>query len=131
MNKVALVARILLGLVFLVFGANGLLMFTTGNGFIPAPPPPPEMATIMAGFMATKYLLILVKLLEVIGGALLLSNCYVNLALMLLGPIVVNILGIHLFAEHSGLPVAIGVTVCYLVILHSRWSAFRPLLSRK
>jgi len=42
--KVYVGARLLLGLIFTVFGLNGLLMFTIGKGFIPMPPPPPEMA---------------------------------------------------------------------------------------
>lgn len=130
-SKIVLITRILLGLIFFIFGGNGLIMFTTGKSLMPMPPPPPEMATIMAGFMATNYLLILVKLLETIAGALLLANRYVNLALVLLAPIVVNILGIHLFAERSGLPMAIGVTVMLVIQIWSRWDDFRPLLKCK
>ncbi len=130
-SKFILITRVLLGLIFLVFGSNGLLMFTVGKGFIPMPPPPPEMATIFAGFMATNYLLLLVKLLETIAGVLLLANRYVNLAIVLLAPIVVNILGIHLFAERSGLPMALALTVMLSVQLWSRWSDFRPLLKGK
>lgn len=130
-SKAILITRILLGLIFLVFGANGLMMFTIGKGFMPMPPPPPEMAAVFAGFMATKYLLILVKLLETLAGLMLLTNRYVNLAIVFLGPIVINILGIHLFVEYSGLPMAIAVTVMFLVQLWSRWSDFKPLLNGK
>jgi hypothetical protein len=51
-QKVVLVARLLLGLMFLVFGANGLMMVLTGNGLIPMPPPSPEMGAVMGGFFA-------------------------------------------------------------------------------
>ncbi len=128
--KVVLVSRILLGLVFFVFGLNGLLFVTIGKGFIPTPPPPPEMMTIMGGFMATKYLLPLVKILEIVAGLMLLSNLWVNAAIVILAPIMVNILGIHLFAERSGLPMALILTALLCVLIKARWSVFRPLLSR-
>lgn len=130
-SKIALGARILLGLIFLVFGGMGLIMFTTGDRFIKMPAPEGVMATIMSGFMATGYLMILVKFLEVLSGIFLLTNRYVNLALLFLGAIVLNILCIHLFAEHSGLPMAIVVTVLYLIVLRDRWYAFKPLLDKK
>ncbi len=130
MKKIVLISRILLGLSMLIFGANGLLMFTTGNGFIPAPPPSPEMMTIMTGFMATKYLMILVKILECIAGVLLLSGFFINAAVTLLGPIMVNIFCIHLFVERSGLPIAIVFCLIYGVILYDRWNDFKALLKK-
>jgi DoxX len=128
--KVVLVSRILLGLIFFVFGLNGLLMFTVGKGFIPMPPPPEHMMAIMGGFMATKYMMPLVKLLEVAAGLMLLTNLWVNLALVILAPIVVNIVGIHLFVELSGLPMALFIVALMAVLFKARWAAFRPLLAR-
>ena len=130
MKKVTLGSRILLGLAMLVFGLNGLMMFTRGSGFIPSPPPSPEMMTIMTGFMATKYLMILVKLLEVIAGALILSGFFMNAALTMLGPIMVNIFCIHLFVERSGLPVAIIFCLMYGVLLYDRFDDFKALLRK-
>ena len=120
-TKLVIFARILTGLMFTVFGINGLMMFILGKGFIPAPPPEGVMLTIMTGFLATKYLMILVKLLEVIAGILLLLNLYFNFALLLLGPIVVNILCIHLFVVPEGIPVAIITTILYGILFFSRW----------
>lgn len=130
-SKVVLVARLLLGLMFFVFGLNGLLTFTLGKGFIPMPPPPAEMAVIMAGFMATKYMMTLVMLLEFLAGVFLLSGFFINLALVFLAPLLVNILGIHLMVERSGLPMAILVLVLFLIIFISRWSSFKPLFAKK
>ena len=73
-SKIVLVCRILLGLIFLVFGANGLMLFTIGSGFMPMPPPPPEMVPVFNGFVAMKYLLVLVKLLETVAGIFLLAE---------------------------------------------------------
>lgn len=129
-KKVFMGSRILLGLMFSIFGLNGLLMFTVGSGFIPTPPVPPEMETIMAGFLALKYLMPLVKFLELTAGLLLLANKYVNLAITLLAPIVVNILGLHLFAERSGAPMAVFISVLLCILIKSRWSDFSTLLKK-
>ncbi|MBY0414076.1 MAG: acyltransferase [Bdellovibrionales bacterium] len=129
-GKVATVSRYLLGLMFTIFGANGLMMAFTGNGFIPMPPPPPEMITIMTGFMATGYLMGLVALLQFISGILLLSGFFINAAIVFLGPIIVNILLIHVFAERSGLPMAIFTTILFVILVKSRWSDFKQLIKK-
>lgn len=126
--KVVFGARILLGLIFAVFGANGLMMTLTGNGFIPMPPPPPEVLAKMQGFFTLGYLLPLVKVLEIAAGVMLLSGRFVNLALVFLGPIIVNILCVHIFIDMSGLPMALLVTALFGVILCSRWPDFKLLL---
>lgn len=127
-GKVLLGARILLGLIFTVFGLNGLMMILTGTGFIPMPPVSPEMQAVMGGFFGAKYLMPLVKILEIVGGLLLLSGRYLNLAILLLGPIMVNIAGIHFFVDQGGLAMTIFMLVLFAIILRARWSAFRQLL---
>ena len=129
-SKIALASRYILGLLFTVFGLNGVMMFTIGHGFIPMPPPPAVMQTIMTGFMATGYMMPLVMFLELISGLLLLSGFYINAAIVFLGPLMVNILCIHLFAERSGLPMGIFVTVLYLILVKSRWADFKQLLKK-
>lgn len=130
-QKVALAARLLLGLMFTVFGLNGVLLSFLGKGFIPMPPPEGVMATIMAGFMATGYILPLAFLCELLGGLALLSGLFVNVGIVLLGPVIVNILGIHLFAEPTGLPMAIVVVVLFVIAVKSRWQDFRALVRMK
>jgi uncharacterized membrane protein YphA (DoxX/SURF4 family) len=92
MAKLVLVLRILLGLIFTVFGLNGFL------NFLPPPEGMPEAAGAFFGALAaTGYMLPLIKGVEVVGGILLLLGRYVPLALILLGPVAVNILLFHLF----------------------------------
>lgn len=129
-SKVALASRYILGLMFTVFGLNGVMMAFTGQGFIPMPPQPEVMITIMTGFMATGYLMALVSSLQLISGVLLLSGFYINAAIVFLGPIIVNIVLIHVFAERSGLPMAIVVAILYVILVKSRWSDFRALVKR-
>ncbi len=128
--KLGTISRYLLGVMFTVFGANGVMMAFTGHGFIPMPPPPPQMMTIMTGFMATHYLLQLNAILQLLAGLIFLSGMFVNAGIVFLGPIVVNILCIHLFAEPSGLPMAIVVVILFVTLVASRWNDFRQLVKR-
>ncbi|MFM8655897.1 MAG: hypothetical protein ACKOD5_02015, partial [Chthoniobacterales bacterium] len=96
MKHVFTAARILLGIIFLVFSANYWLQFI--------PSPPAAEGSPAAGFMGALYgsgFLTLVKVLELVAAVLLLSGRYVNLALTLLGPIVVNILLFHVMIKQS------------------------------
>ncbi len=104
MKKMPTIARIILGLIFFVFGLNGFL------NFIPAPPEMPEKAaTFMAGLMASGYFFPLLKGTEVVCGLLLLIGAFVPLALIVLAPIVLNIVMVHIFVMPDGLPIALFV----------------------
>jgi putative oxidoreductase len=81
-----LVLRVIVGLVFIVFGLNYFL------NFMPPPPPPvtEEAKSFMAAIYPTKYLMV-VKILEIVGGVLLLTGRLAPLGLTILVPITVNI----------------------------------------
>jgi putative oxidoreductase len=116
------IARFLLGLIFLVFGLNGFFHF------IPAPPPPSGTAGQFVGALFVSNYLVVVFLLQIIPAVLLLINRYVPLALSLLAPIIVNILLFHILMAPSGLALAIIVTVLWIVVFLSVRSAFAGLL---
>ena len=117
MKIATLIARILLGLVFLVFGLNGFLHF------IPAPPPPGLAGQYMGALYVSHYLVV-VFLVQVIGGALLLANRFVPLALILLGPVLVNILLFHSLMAPAGLPLALFATVLWGIVFYGVHRAF-------
>jgi putative oxidoreductase len=117
MKIAALIARILLGLLFLVFGLNGFLHF------IPMPPPSGLAGQYMGALFVSHYLVV-VFLLQVVGGALLLANRYVPLGLLLLGPVLVNILLFHSFMAPEGLPMALFATVLWLIVFAEVRKAF-------
>lgn len=85
------VARYFLGAVFFVFGLNGFFHF------IQLPPMPTEAGEFLGAMVKTGYLMTLVKVTEVVCGALLLAGVYVPLALVMLTPVVVNIFLFHAF----------------------------------
>ncbi len=126
--KLPLIARLLLGLIFTIFGLNGLMMILTGSGFIPMPPPAPEFGEAMGGLFKLGYLMPLVKVLEVVGGVLLLIGVYKRLALVLLIPIIVNIVGVHIALDPSGLPIGILITALAVYLVAVEWKGFSQLL---
>jgi uncharacterized membrane protein YphA (DoxX/SURF4 family) len=119
--------RILLGLVFAVFGLDGFLHF------MPQPTGPfPEgaMAFGMA-MMKTGYLFQLLKATEVVGGLLLLANRFVPLGLTLLAPVLVNILFFHVFLEPEGLPLPLVMVAIEIGLAWRYRAAFRPMLTSR
>ncbi len=115
-------ARILLGLVFFVFGLNGFLQF------LPTPPAPERAMTFLGALAATGYMFPLIKSVEVVGGALLLSNRFVPLALAIVAPNVVNIVLFHAVLAPAGLPVALFVLALEIFTAWSYRAAFAPML---
>lgn len=130
-GKLTFAARILLGLIFVVFGSNGLVMIITGNGFIPMPPPAPEMTEVMNGLFKAGYLMPLVKGLETVGGLLLLLGIYKRLALVLLVPIIVNIAGLHFFVDPAGAPMGVALIVLAAWLIKSEWTGGFAVLLKK
>jgi putative oxidoreductase len=124
MKIAVLVARILLGLMFLVFGLNGFLNFL----HMPTPPGP---AGQYVGVLFMSHYLHVVFLVEVIGGALLLSGQFIPLGLVLLGPVLFNILLFHTFLLPSGFPPALFATVLWFIVFFGVRKAFTGIFSQK
>ena len=124
MKIATLIARILLGLLFLVFGLNGSLHF------IPMAPPAGLAGQYMGALFLSHYL-VAVFLLQTIGGALVLANRFVPLALVLLGPVLVNILLFHALMAPEGLPVALFATVLWAILFYAVRRAFVGVLLQR
>ena len=118
MKIVTLIARILLGLVFVVFGLNGFLNFLSMG------PMPSGLAGQFIGALAMSHYFWVVAALQVAGGALLLVNRFVPLGLVLLGPVIVNIICYHVFLNPSGAVPAAVVTVLWLIVFYSKRQYF-------
>jgi len=119
------VARLLMGLMFFVFGLNGFLHF------IPQPTTPmPEGAAAFAGaLMKTGYMMQLAMGTQLIVGVLLLLNRFVPLALALIAPIIVGIISFHVFLAPSTIGPGAAVLVLELYLTWSYRNAFRPMLA--
>jgi hypothetical protein len=115
-------ARLFLGLVFTVFGLNFFLHF------LPAVATTPRAASFAGALFASSYFFPLLKTTEVLAGLFLLGNRFVPLALAVLAPIVINIVGLHLFLAPSGLPLALAVLAAEVYLAWTYRAAFAPML---
>ena len=121
MKIATIIARSLLGLVFVVFGSNKFLHF------LPNPPMQGAGAQFMGAMFETHYIYV-VAACEVVGGLLLLAGRNAPLGLTLVGPVVVNILAFHTFMDPSGLPIALVVSALALFLLWSYREHFAGLV---
>lgn len=119
------IVRVLLGLMFLVFGLNGFL------NFMPAPKDmPQDIMAVMGALMKAGYMTV-VSGAEVIVAIMLLTNRFVPLALALLAPIVVGIITFHIAMAPSTIGPGIVVLLMELYLAWAYRGAFRPMLRAK
>ena len=118
MQKAVLIARILLGLVFVVFSANYVLEFID-------PGPNEAAGAFMGALAATGYMFPVIKLVEFIVGVCLLVGRYVPFALTILAPITINIVLLHIFLDTAGLPIAIVILVLHVYLAWAYKSSFK------
>ena len=121
MKILTIIARSLLGLIFVVFGLNAFLQF------IPLPPPQGMAGDFMKALFLSHYFYV-VAILQIVGGAICLLGRFVPLGLTLLGPVIVNILLFHIFLQPSGLLLAVVVSVLALFLLWANRQAFSGLI---
>jgi uncharacterized membrane protein YphA (DoxX/SURF4 family) len=125
MKRTALVARYLLGLMFIVFGLNGFL------NFIHQPPPANPLAIQFLVSVSQSHFAAFFFAIQVLGGLLLLSGYFVPLALTLLAAELYNILAFHLTLDLVSIPPALVACMLWvLVFLHYRES-FAGIFSAK
>jgi uncharacterized membrane protein YphA (DoxX/SURF4 family) len=121
------IARILMGLMFLVFGLNGFL------NFIPQPKEPmaPGAMAFAGALMQTGYMMPLVMGTQLLVGILLLLNIFVPLALALIAPIIVGIVTFHVFLAPSTLAPGLVILLLDLYLAWAYRKAFAPMLAMR
>jgi putative oxidoreductase len=125
MRIVGLMARRLLGIIFVVFGSD--LWFH----FIPMNALPPGPASQFLSALFVTHDIQVVAFFQGIPGLLLLINRYIALALALLVPVIFNIDLTHLLMAPSGLPLASFVTWLWILVFSRVRTAFHPLFEAK
>ena len=122
----AISARILLGLIYLVFGLNFFFHF------LPTPPSNGGVAdAFTGGLFQSGYFFPMLKGLEVVLGAMLLIGLVVPLALVVLMPISINILLFHAFLTPGNSAMGIVIVLVHIYLAWSYRDYYKPLLSRK
>jgi putative oxidoreductase len=112
MKIAVIIARILLGLIFAMFGANGL------HPFLPMGPLPTGLAGEFLAVLFQSHWVIFVSVVQFICGVLLLVNRYVPLALILLGPVIVNIILYHALLNPAMAQPAVVVTILWIFLFY-------------
>ncbi len=124
MKIAVLIARVLLGLVFLVFGLNDFFHF------IPMKPMPGD-AGVLATLLYAHGWFLFHGVLYVIAAALLLVGRYVPVALVILGPFLVNILVFHLTLAPGEIGMGLLCSLLELFLIWAYWPAFRGIFTDK
>lgn len=128
MKYAVIIVRTLIGLLFL---------FASIMYFVAPEPPPPDGLSenskiFMAGLGASKYILPVTKIFELLCGLMFVSGRFVALAVILIFPIALNILFINaLHLPSTGLAVAIPLMLGILFLAYSEREKYAPLFTSK
>jgi uncharacterized membrane protein YphA (DoxX/SURF4 family) len=125
MKIASIIARYLLGLMFVVFGLNGFL------NFIHQPPPANPLA--IQFFVATggSHFAGFFFAMQLIGGLLLLSGSFVPLALTVLAAELYNILAFHLTLAPASIAPALVACVLWVLVFLQYRNSFDGVLAAK
>ena len=123
MRIAIIIVRLLLG---------GMMVFASIAYFFELgeqPAPTGDMATLMGGLMASKYMFPLVKVLELVTGLSLLVGQFMKVALLALLPITVNILLIHVFLAPADIPMAAALFAANVFLIYANWGSYKHLFT--
>ena len=122
MKIATIIVRVLLGAMMLF--ASISYFFNLGE----QPAPTGDMATLMGGLMASKYMFPLVQSIELIAGLMLVSGKFVKLGTVLLMPISVNIFLIHLIVSKSDVPMSAAILAANVFLIYAYWNDFKEIV---
>jgi hypothetical protein len=123
MRNIDLVVRIVLGIVLLFFGLNGIFHFMTP----PASTNEDEIKLFMA-LANAGYFFNIITIVFLFSAIAFIFNKLVLVGLLLLSPILVNILLIHLRYSPEGIVFGAFISVLMLILYWLRRDSFLPLL---
>lgn len=123
MKIAVLIARILLGLLFVFSGSFAFIPFT--------PPPQPGLAGQFQDVFFASHWVKFVEVVQLVVGILLLVNRYVPLALVALAAVLANILFFHLSMQPQGIVPGLIATVLWFLVAWWHRASFAPLLAAK
>ena len=124
MKVAVVIARILMGVIFVFLGLNGFLQF------LKAPLPTGLAGQFLMALFQSHYVWFICAV-QIVGGVLLLVNRYVPLALTLLGPVIVNIILYHLLLNPAAAQLAVVVTILWFFLFYRYRQNFSGLFVQK
>jgi putative oxidoreductase len=132
MSKVQTVARVILGLIYFVFGLMGLAM-AVGLMKMPEPSMPEAAMGFMNGMSGTGYFIPVLKVTETTCGLLLISGFAAPLALVILAPVTLHILLFHSFLTPgvNNLILPLIMVTAHILAMLGYGNLYRPLFARR
>lgn len=112
MKIAVLIARVLLGLLFVVFGINFFYPFL----HMAQPAMSAKAQAFSGGLWGSGYFFQYMKVIEIVSGLAILVNRYTAFFLLILFPISVNIFLFHTILAPAGAPMGIGIIVIHLFL---------------
>lgn len=122
-KKILLVVGTLFGLMFINSGLNKFL------NYMPVPDDlPSEMVRLMTAFMTIGWLMPLVAVAEIVGGALFMIPKFRALGAIVIFPIMVGIVLTHIFNAPSGMPIAIVLLAINIWVIIENRAKYLPMI---
>ena len=112
MKIAVLITRILLGIIYIVFGFNYFHPFL----HMPMPVMSKEASGFEGGLFGSGYFFPFMKTIEIISGIMLLVNRYTALFVLIIFPITLNIFLFHALLLPSGLTIAVPMLLINLFL---------------
>jgi uncharacterized membrane protein len=122
MKITSLIARLLLGALFVFAGTNHLF------NFLGKQPLPPGVAGAYLGAMIASGYMNVIGVCEALAGLLLLINRFLALALVVLAALIFNIFVVNLLMAPKALPVAVVTVILWVLAAHRARAELLPLL---
>ncbi len=120
-STVTKIARYLLGIIMLVFGANKFF------NFMPMPPLPDDAGAFMGALGGSGYVFPILGVVYIIAGLCLVLNKAVPLALIMIVPVSINIVAFHLKFDPAGVGAAALVALLNILLMYANWDRFKSL----
>ncbi len=126
MKIVAIIARLLLGALFVFSGSNHLF------NFVKSPPMTGPVGDYMNVMMGSGYMYV-IGFMQILPGLMLLANRYVPLSLILLGAMIFNIDAINVLIVRTppGFATASIITLLWALVFWHERASFNPILKSR
>lgn len=122
-KKILFVVSLLFGLMFINSGLNKFF------NYMPMPEDMPEnMMNAMNAFMTIGWLMPLIAVAEIVGGALFITNKFRALGAIIIFPVLVGILLTHITIAPSGLPIALVLLGVELWVIIENREKYLPMI---
>jgi uncharacterized membrane protein YphA (DoxX/SURF4 family) len=122
-KKILFVVSLLFGLMFINAGLNKFF------NYMPVPKDLPEnLVKVMTAYMQIGWLMPLIAVAEIVGGALFISNRFRALGAIIILPVMIGIVLTHILHAPSGLPLALVLFAINIWVIIENRQKYLPMV---